>query len=58
MLLTIWLGLGYYMMIFLAGLQNIPEELYDAAVIDGCNAWQKHWYVSIPVCAHRSPSWR
>jgi putative chitobiose transport system permease protein len=48
MLLTIWLGLGYYMMIFLAGLQNIPEELYDAALIDGCNAWQKHWYVSIP----------
>jgi len=48
MLLTIWLGLGYYMMIFLAGLQNIPEELYDAAVMDGCNAWQKHWYVSLP----------
>lgn len=48
MLLTIWLGLGYYMMIFLAGLQNIPEELYDAAVMDGCNAWQKHWFVSLP----------
>ena len=48
MLLTIWLGLGYYMMIFLAGLQNIPEELYDAALIDGCSSWQKHWYVSIP----------
>jgi putative chitobiose transport system permease protein len=48
MALTTWLGVGYYMMIFLAGLQNIPEELYDAAVIDGCNGWQKHWYVSIP----------
>ena len=48
MLLTTWMGLGYYMMVFLAGLQNIPEELYDAAVIDGCNAWQKHWYVSVP----------
>ena len=48
MLLTIWLGLGFYMMIFLAGLQNIPEELYDAALIDGCNGWQKHWHVSIP----------
>jgi putative chitobiose transport system permease protein len=48
MALTVWLGLGYYMMIFLAGLQNIPEELYDAALIDGCNSWQKHWYVSIP----------
>ncbi len=48
MLLTIWMGLGYYMMIFLAGLQNIPEELYDAALIDGCNHIQKHWHVSVP----------
>jgi len=48
MALTIWLGLGYYMMIFLAGLQNIPEELYDAALIDGCNGIQKHWHVSVP----------
>src|SRR6185369_4232362 len=48
MLLTIWLGLGYYMMIFLAGLQNISEELYDAAEIDGANGWQKHWNISFP----------
>ena len=48
MILTIWMGLGYYMMIFLAGLQNISEDLYDAAVIDGCNTWQKHFYVSLP----------
>lgn len=48
MLLTVWIGLGYYMMVFLAGLQNIPEELYDAAVIDGCNGIQKHWYVTLP----------
>jgi putative chitobiose transport system permease protein len=48
MLLTIWMGAGYYMLIFLAGLQNIPEELYDAALIDGCNNWRKHWYVSLP----------
>lgn len=48
MLLTIWAGVGYYMMIFLAGLQNIPEELYDAALIDGCNDIQKHWHISVP----------
>ncbi len=48
MALTIWLGVGYYMMIFLAGLQNIPEELYDAAMLDGCNNRQKHWFVTIP----------
>ncbi len=48
MTLTIWIGLGYYMMIFLAGLQNIPEELYEAAILDGCNSWQKHLHVSLP----------
>ncbi len=48
MLLTIWAGVGYYAVIFLAGLQNIPEELYDAARIDGCNDWQKHRHVSLP----------
>jgi putative chitobiose transport system permease protein len=48
MTLTIWAGFGYYAVIFLAGLQNIPEELYDAARIDGCNDFQKHRYVSIP----------
>jgi putative chitobiose transport system permease protein len=48
MLLTIWAGIGYYSVIFLAGLQNVPEELYDAAKIDGCNDLQKHRYVSIP----------
>ena len=47
-MLTIWAGIGYYAVIFLAGLQNIPEELYDAARIDGCNDLQKHWHVSIP----------
>ncbi len=48
MLLTIWAGVGYYSVIFLAGLQNIPDELYDAARIDGCNDFQKHRYVSLP----------
>ena len=48
MLMTIWMGVGYYAMIFLAGLQNIPEELYDAAVIDGASDLQKHWHVSVP----------
>jgi putative chitobiose transport system permease protein len=47
-LLTIWAGVGYYSVIFLAGLQNIPEELYDAARMDGCNDFQKHWHVSLP----------
>ena len=48
MMLTIWAGVGYYAVIFLAGLQNVNEELYDAARIDGCTDIQKHRYVSIP----------
>ncbi len=48
MLLTIWAGIGYYAVIFLAGLQNVNEELYDAARIDGATDFQKHRYVSIP----------
>src|SRR5215207_9050211 len=48
MLLTIWAGVGYYSVIFLAGLQNVNEDLYDAARIDGCNDLQKHRHVSLP----------
>jgi putative chitobiose transport system permease protein len=48
MLLTTWAGVGYYSVIFLAGLQNIPEELYDAARIDGATDVQKHRYVTLP----------
>src|SRR5690349_23207885 len=48
MLLTVWAGVGYYSVIFLAGLQNIPEELYDAARIDGCSDLRVHWHVSLP----------
>jgi putative chitobiose transport system permease protein len=47
-LLTIWAGVGYYSVIFLAGMQNISEELYDAARVDGANALQKHWHVTVP----------
>jgi putative chitobiose transport system permease protein len=47
-LLTVWAGVGYYSVIFLAGLQNIPEELYDAARIDGANGFQQHLHVTLP----------
>ena len=49
MLVTIWKGLGYYMVIYLAGLQAIPEELYEAAAIDGSDGWLKHWDITIPL---------
>jgi putative chitobiose transport system permease protein len=48
MLVTIWRGIGFYMIIFLAALQSVPEELYEAAAIDGANRFQQHLYVTIP----------
>ncbi|MBF2001535.1 MAG: sugar ABC transporter permease [Synechococcales cyanobacterium M58_A2018_015] len=49
MLVTIWKGLGYYMVIYLAGLQSIPGDLYEAAAIDGCEGWRKHWDITLPL---------
>ncbi len=49
MLVTIWKGLGYYMTIYLAGLQSIPADLYEAAAIDGSDGFTKHWDITIPL---------
>lgn len=49
MAVTIWKGLGYYMVIYLAGLQSIPSELYEAAAIDGSDGLRKHWDITIPL---------
>lgn len=46
---SIWLGLGYQMVIFLAGLQGIPDHLLDAARIDGATPWQRFWRVTFPL---------
>jgi raffinose/stachyose/melibiose transport system permease protein len=44
-----WKGVGYIMVILLAGLQTIPKEYYEAASIDGANAWHRFRYVTIPL---------
>jgi putative chitobiose transport system permease protein len=49
MIVTIWKGLGYYMVIYLAGLQSIPQELYEAASLDGSQGWQQHWDITLPL---------
>ena len=46
---SIWKGMGYYMIIYLAALQGIPSYLYEAAEIDGANAFQKFRYVTLPM---------
>lgn len=47
-LFSIWKNMGYYMVIYLAGLQGVNGELYEAASLDGANAWQKFCYVTVP----------
>lgn len=49
MSVTVWRGVGYYMVIFLAALQSISEELYEAAAIDGASKLQQHFYITIPL---------
>ena len=47
-ILAVWAGLGYFIIIVLAGLQAIPTDLYDAAAIDGASPLQSWWYVTLP----------
>jgi multiple sugar transport system permease protein len=47
-----WRWMGYYMLLFLAGLQTIPSQLYEAATVDGANAWHKFWHVTVPGLRH------
>jgi putative chitobiose transport system permease protein len=49
MAVTIWKGLGYYMVIYLAGLQGIPADLYEAAAMDGSDGIRKHWDITLPL---------
>jgi multiple sugar transport system permease protein len=48
-LLTVWKNVGFTMVIYLAGLQNIPEVLYEAATVDGASAWQRFRHITIPM---------
>jgi multiple sugar transport system permease protein len=50
-LMAVWKSFGYNMLIFIAGLQAIPEELYDAAEIDGASGWRRFWSITLPMLA-------
>jgi len=45
---SIWKNLGYYMVIYLAALQGVPQELYEAAAVDGATKWRQTWHIAIP----------
>ncbi len=47
-LVSVWRNMGYYMVIYLAALQGIPRELYEAATVDGANRWKQFLHVTLP----------
>jgi putative chitobiose transport system permease protein len=49
MILTVWRGMGYYMMLFLAGLALIPKEIEEASVLDGISYRQQVWHIILPM---------
>ncbi|MGL4344654.1 MAG: carbohydrate ABC transporter permease [Cellulosilyticaceae bacterium] len=49
MFITIWKGIGYYMVIYLAGLQSVPQEIQEASLVDGANKWQQITRITLPM---------
>jgi multiple sugar transport system permease protein len=48
-LINIWIGAPFFMIMYLAALKSVPEQLYEAAAIDGANWWQRIWFVTLPM---------
>ena len=48
-LVNVWIGAPFFMIMYLAALKSVPEQLYEAAEIDGANWWQRMWYVTLPM---------
>ena len=48
-LVNVWFGAPFFMIMYLAALKSVPEQLYEAASIDGANWWQKLWFVTLPM---------
>jgi ABC-type sugar transport system permease subunit len=49
---SIWQGFGFETVIFLAAMQSIPRELYEAAMMDGADSYQRFWYITLPSLRH------
>lgn len=49
MFVTLWRGLGWYMVMYLAALQSIPSEMQEAAILDGASRWQRFWKITVPM---------
>lgn len=48
-IITVWTYVGFYVVVYLGGLQNIPYDLYEAGMVDGASAWQRLYYITIPM---------
>src|SRR6201997_4394731 len=48
-LVNVWFGAPFFMIMYLAALKSVPDQLYEAAAIDGANWWQRIWYVTLPM---------
>ena len=51
MIMSLWKGLGYHMLVYLAALQGIPQDLHEAAELDGAGAWTRFWRITFPLLA-------
>ncbi len=49
MFVTLWRGLGWYMVMYLAALQSVPSDMQEAAILDGANRWQRFWKITVPM---------
>jgi sn-glycerol 3-phosphate transport system permease protein len=49
MIVALWKNAGYYMIFYLAGMQNLPSEVFEAATLDGASTWQKLRYITFPL---------
>jgi multiple sugar transport system permease protein len=54
MLIQVWVSIGFYLIIYIAGLQNIPKDLYESADIDGASAWHKFSSITVPMLSPTS----
>jgi len=48
-LVNIWYGSPFFLIMYLAALKSVPEQLYEAAAIDGANGWQRFWHITLPM---------
>ncbi len=48
-MVNVWFGAPFFMIMYLAALKSVPEQLYEAAAIDGANWWQRLWYITLPM---------